>query len=123
MKKTALIWKKQEAEIPTPFRAWVTHAGSFMQRLVQRGVSDAHVQVLRQRWVRPKLEERQLLGTEEGVQALVREVLILSEKKHWMFARTVIPRSTLTGEEQQLAHLNDRPLGSSLFNNPTMKRG
>ena len=123
MKKTALIWKKQESEIPLPFRAWVMHAGSFMQRLVQQGVNDAHVQVLRQRWMCPKLEERQLLGIEKGVHALVREVLILSEQSQWMFARTVIPRSTLTGEEQQLAHLNNRPLGSVLFKDPTMKRG
>ncbi len=123
MKKTVSIWKKHEADVPVPFQAWVMYAGSFMQRLVQQGVNDARVQVLRQRWMRPRLEERQLLGIENGAHVLVREVLILSEEKQWMFARTVVPRSTLTGEEQQLAHLNDRPLGSVLFKDPTMKRG
>lgn len=116
------MWTIKNTEIPSPFRAWLEHAGSFMQRLVQYKVEDARIQVLRQRWLRPEAEEKRLLDIEGSAQALVREVLILSERKQWMFARTVIPRGTLTGEEQQLAHLKDRPLGSVLFKDPTMKR-
>ncbi len=116
------IWTVKNTEIPGSFRAWIEHAGSFMQRLVQHHIADARIHVLKQRWLRPKVDEKRLLGIEGSAPALVREVLIRSEGKQWMFARTVIPRDTLTGEEQQLAHLKDRPLGSVLFKDPTMKR-
>ncbi len=116
------MWTIKNTEIPSPFRAWLEHVGSFMQRLVQHKVGDARIQVLRQLWLRPGVDEKRLLGIEGRAHAMVREVLILSEGKQWMFARTVIPRGTLTGEEQQLAHLKDRPLGSVLFKDPTMKR-
>lgn len=116
-------WKLQKADIPNSYQEWVLYSGSFMQRLNQQGIVDAKIQVLQQRWLRPEAEERNLLSMGLNTQALVREVLIFSEKKQWMFARTVIPRNTLTGEERQLAHLEDRPLGSVLFKDPTMKRG
>ncbi len=121
-KRIEPVWKMQDIEIPSLFRAWILHAGSFMQRLVQQGVNDAHIQVLRERWQRPESAERKLLNIEPGAQALIREVLILSEGKQWMFARTVFPRRTLIGEGQQLAHLKNRSLGSVLFKDPTLKR-
>ncbi len=116
------LWKIQEAEIPGPFRVWVGFSGSFMQRLVQQGINNARIQVLQEGFACPETEERKLLGIEDRKHALVREVLIVSVGKQWMFARTVIPRTTLTGEQQQLAQLKDRSLGSVLFKDPTMKR-
>lgn len=116
------IWDIKSTEIPFQFRAWLEHAGSFMQRLEQYQVNDAHIQVLQQKWFTPSAEEKRLLGLKDSSEVLVREVLILSHDRQWMFARTVIPRDTLTGEEQKLAHLENRPLGSILFKDPTMKR-
>lgn len=54
---------------------------------------------------------------------LIREVLIASQPRQWMFARTVFPRSLLAGKYECLAHLENRALGSVLFNDPDMKRG
>lgn len=114
-------WKVQHDEIPCLWRAWLLHAGSFMQRLVQHGVSDARIQLLNQRWQLPRPEERQLLDMDFRAYALIREVLILSTGNAWMFARTVFPRHTLTGQ-QQLARLKNRSLGSVLFKDPALQR-
>jgi chorismate--pyruvate lyase len=40
-----------------------------------------------------------------------------------VFARTVIPRATLTGPRRRLTRLKTRPLGAVLFADPSMQRG
>jgi chorismate--pyruvate lyase len=123
MKKTINpSWKKSNADIPSPWRTWLLHAGSFMQRLEQQGISDARIQLLKECWQCPEPEEGKLLEIAHQDHAFIREVFILSETKQWMFARTVIPQSTLTGEQQALAHLKNRSLGSFLFKDPTLQR-
>lgn len=115
-------WKVPHDEIPCLWRAWLLHAGSFMQRLVQQGVRDARIQVLHQHWELPEPEERQVLDMDFRVYALIREVLIVSMDNVWMFARTVFPLRTLTGQQQQLARLKNRSLGSVLFKDPALQR-
>lgn len=110
------------AALPSALREWLLHSGSFMAKLVECGVQDARVDVVRQDWEIPDDHEREQLGMPAGTQALAREVMILSEKIPWMFARTIFPRETLTGEESQLADLKNRSLGSVIFNDPTLQR-
>jgi chorismate--pyruvate lyase len=57
-----------------------------------------------------------------GEQVLVREVLLYCDGIPQVFARSLLPLASLTGEEQQLAHLGTEPLGQVLFNNPTLER-
>ncbi|MFT5758916.1 MAG: chorismate--pyruvate lyase [Alteromonadaceae bacterium] len=57
-----------------------------------------------------------------GEQVLVREVLIYCDDKPQVFARSLLPLKSLTGEEQQLAHLGNQSLGQVLFNNPELIR-
>lgn len=102
--------------------SWLLYPGSFMQHLEQRGAILPHIKVLQQDWLAPLHDEREQLMMPRGIDALIREVLILSEGKLWMFARTVFPRETLTDEQEELAHLNTRSLGSVLFKDPTMQR-
>ena len=40
-----------------------------------------------------------------------------------MYARSVIPISTLRGPQRRLASLGNKPLGAYLFRNPSLKRG
>lgn len=55
--------------------------------------------------------------------AWVREVQLLCDRQPWVYARTVVPVTTLTGAQRRLAHLGDRPLGAFLFADPSMSRG
>lgn len=57
-----------------------------------------------------------------GEAVLVREVLLYCDDVPQVFARSLIPLSSLTGEEQALANLGTQPLGQVLFNNPSLKR-
>ena len=81
------------------------------------------VQVLAQGWARPQHNETNALGMRAGSWGFVREVHLLCDDKPWVYARTVIPRTTLTGPRRRLTRLKSRPLGAVLFADPTMRRG
>lgn len=102
--------------------AWLSHPGSFMQRLKQFGVKNAQIGILKEGWAMPVMDERILLNLSFREFAWVREVSIHSQDTVWMFARTVIPRQTLTGKERALQHLKTRSLGSILFADAAVQR-
>ncbi len=123
-KNLELKWQCLSAEntLPVPLGHWISHAGSFMERLRRHGVESPQVQLLRQTWQLPALNEKRALGLTTRAYALIREVLIYSKGKKWMYARTVFPRKTLTGKQLCLARLKNRSLGSVLFKDPTIQR-
>jgi chorismate--pyruvate lyase len=57
-----------------------------------------------------------------GTQVLIREVLLYCDDVPHVFARSVLPLSSLTGEQKQLENLGEQPLGQVLFNNPKLHR-
>tara|TARA_R110001583_G_scaffold3812_1_gene23252 strand:+ start:2591 stop:3193 length:603 start_codon:yes stop_codon:yes gene_type:complete len=57
-----------------------------------------------------------------GEEILVREVLLFCDEKPQVFARSLLPLSSLTGAEQALANLGTQSLGQVLFNNPSLER-
>lgn len=67
--------------------------------------------------------EARALGMSRSGRALVRQVQLLCNDVPWVYARTVIPRRTLTGAQRRLAHLKSRSLGAMLFADPSMRRG
>lgn len=56
--------------------------------------------------------EKKLLGTED---CLVREVILLGDDIPWLCARSLLPASTLSGEEQDMKDLGTTPLGQRVF--------
>jgi chorismate--pyruvate lyase len=81
------------------------------------------VQVLSQVRDTPRLDEAQVLGMQPREMAIVRQVLLLCDGNPWVYARTVIPVTSLRGKLQRLAGLGTRPLGGVLFADPGMRRG
>ncbi|MGF1685223.1 chorismate lyase [Photobacterium japonica] len=65
------------------------------------------------------LDERQLLGASA---CLLRKVVLKGDGVPWVFARTLIPETTLTGQEQDLAQLGDMPLGFRVFTDRSARR-
>lgn len=57
-----------------------------------------------------------------GEQVLVREVILYCDEQAQVFARSLLPLSSLTGEQQKLANLGTQPLGQVLFNDPKLDR-
>jgi chorismate--pyruvate lyase len=58
-----------------------------------------------------------------GERAVIRQVQLLCGNRPWIYARSIIPATSMTGRLQRLAHLGTRPLGALLFADPGMQRG
>ncbi|OAI48794.1 hypothetical protein AYO45_04035 [Gammaproteobacteria bacterium SCGC AG-212-F23] len=106
--------------VPEKLQTWLTYTGSFMERLKAHAIVDTKISVLNQGWEKANSDEINFLQTDE--KTLIREVLIGNQTNLWMYARSVFPESTLTEQEQSLAHLGVKPLGEFLFNHPEMQR-
>ena len=109
--------------LPCEMLAWLLDPASLTRRVVAVCGGKFRVEVAFQGWCRPLLHEARVLGMGARDYALVRQVYLLCDDQPWVYARTVIPRTTLTGYERRLAHLRTRPLGEVLFADPSMRRG
>jgi len=72
--------------------------------------------------MRPLAGEARLLRLPRRHLALLREVELRCNGTPWVFARTLIPLSSLRGRARRLAFLENRPLGAVLFADPTTTR-
>jgi chorismate--pyruvate lyase len=54
---------------------------------------------------------------------LIREVELLCDETPWVFARTLIPATSLQRSVRRLTQLGERPLGAVLFSDPKVIRG
>lgn len=111
------------AAIPGDLYGWLLDPASLTKRLQQLCHGNFRVRVISQQRGRPRTDEMRALGAAPGTQAIVRQVQLLCNDGPWVFARTVIPVTSLSGRLQRLAHLGTRPLGAMLFADPGMRRG
>lgn len=106
--------------LPASLFSWLAEKGSLTQRLKQH-CSEFSVQVLGQGEATIDGHERALFAAD--IEAfVVREVILWCDQQPWVFARTVIPESTLSGPEQKIAQLGSQPLGAMLFQADNMSR-
>lgn len=118
-------WEREAARLlhaPLRYAAWLRDPSSLTQRVQSACAGAFRVAVLSQAWRRPARSEARRLGLRPGVRAFVREVCLMCDDTPWVYASTVIPRATLSGEQRGLARLRTRPLGAVLFADPTMRR-
>lgn len=113
----------RQAGIPEPIFDWLADRGSLTQRLRDTCDGRFRVSVISQENGRPYISEARLLKMREGALSLLREVQLMCEEVPWVFARTVIPVSSLRGPARRLATLGNRPLGQLLFTDPGARRG
>lgn len=104
-------------------RDWLLDSGSLTTRLIDLSEGQLTVTILRQQMLYPHLSEARLLGIPRKKLALVREVVLSGRGQPWVFARSILPLSTLTGRLRKLRTLDNRPLGGLLFKDSTMYRG
>lgn len=101
---------------------WIADPGSLTARLIAHSAGRFRVRVTRLAWGRPTLDERLALRLPHGEWALIREVILEGCGVPWVVARSVIPRTTLTGRNRRLQFLGNKPLGAFLFRDPTLRR-
>lgn len=103
--------------------SWLLDPESLTAKLVALSGDNFHVRVLHQAIERPRLNEQQLLGMSDKHRALVREVVLCGRNQPWVFARSVLPLSSLVGPLRHLRKQGNRPLGAFLFSQPHLERG
>lgn len=108
--------------MPRQWQEWVLDRGSLTKRLQQASNGDFQVRVQSQSTRLPSLSERNALKLGLGRWALIREVELVCCGEVWVRARSVIPISTLKGDERQLRYLGEKPLGAFLFASRSMRR-
>ena len=119
-------WHRRERlfneSIPVGVASWLFDASSLTRRLIQHCPGQFSVELIKQDICRPTLDEARTLNINIGRSALIREVLLHCDNKPVVYARTVIPLSTLTGAQSCYGSLGNRPLGAMLFSDRSMRR-
>ena len=118
----ATRWKPhrcfQRSRVPENLSDWLLDRESLTLRLQQlcpgKSPGGFSVQVLSQ---------ARALCMQPREIAVIRQVLLLCGRQPWIYARTVIPVTSLRGKLQRLTGLGTRPLGGVLFADPGMQRG
>jgi chorismate lyase len=112
----------KSAPISSNLRQWILDKGSLTAKLLRLSEGEFHVQVLRQINTRVGRSEALALGIKPSQLTLVREVVLMGHNRAWVFARSILPLSSLTGRLRHLRKQGNRPLGAFLFNQPQLKR-
>lgn len=114
-------WKHAaDISVNTNLLNWLLDPNSLTARL-KNHCSEFRVEVLGQQITQCSVDE----ANEDiaiGEDVLVREVLLFCDNKPHVFARSLLPLKSLTGEEKKLAELGEQPLGQVLFNDPNLVR-
>ena len=111
--------------LPAGVAPWLKDEGSLTRAMIQacNGCGGRFsVQVQQQGWGGAAPSERRILGMSHGLTGLLREVELLCDGQPWVFARTLIPATSLKGGARRLAHLGNKPLGAVLFADPNTVR-
>lgn len=110
------------AQLPQKSRNWLLDDGSLTGRLIEMDRGVFSVQLRYQDWQVPLPSERILLQMPNRQRALVREVELKLNGQPVVFARSVFPYTSLTGQLAHLRRLGNRALGAILFQNSGMHR-
>ncbi len=105
---------------------WLFDTGSLTARLIRHcqrcAAGEFRVELLQQSIRLPTLDERNVLNIRNRQHAIIREVKLYCGDAAMVYARTVIPLSTVTGKQRLYANLGNRPLGAMLFADSSMRR-
>ena len=108
--------------IPERYAVWLFTEESLTDRVVAACGSRFKIRVVSQIWGRPARSEAQALAEDPQRYAWIRQVCLMCGDTPWIYARSVVPRRTLSGRTRRLRYLRTRSLGSVLFSDPSMQR-
>ncbi|MEG9488263.1 chorismate--pyruvate lyase family protein [Mannheimia indoligenes] len=97
---------------------WLLHDGSLTQKLFDVA-TDFNVEVVQEKWVAKNSQN--LTACNEDF--WLREVLLKDGDTNWIFAQTLVPRSTIENIAPNIPTLGNEPIGLWLFSqNPIRKK-
>ena len=110
------------SQMPENLVLWLIDAGSLTRKLVALSKDQFEVQVLRQDVATPDDAEAKALKITQQTPVMIREVVLKGLGRSWIFARSILPLTTMTGRLAGLRTLSNQPLGELLFQDPSMTR-
>ncbi|UTA47979.1 chorismate lyase [Simiduia sp. 21SJ11W-1] len=110
-------------QLPKPLLPWLLDEGSLTARLIEHSQQRFAVDLLAQGWGEGYVGEYRLLNSPLRQKMLVREVILQGAGRPWVYARSLVPVTSLQGRLKALKQLDNRPLGALLFQDPGMQRG
>ncbi len=122
-----LKWRKQAEcvteKIPADIYHWLFDSSSLTAKLIHACPGKFTVKLLSQHRARPSQDESQTLNLHCRQIAVIRQVILYCDQQPWVYARTVIPVTTLKGSLRRLVNLGNQPLGAVLFADKSIQRG
>ena len=109
-------------QMPENLGPWLVDDGSLTRKLVALSKDQFEVQVLRQEVATPGAAEANALKMTQQTPVMIREVVLKGRGRPWVFARSILPMTTMTGRLAGLRTLSNQPLGELLFQDPSMTR-
>ena len=123
---TRLSWCKQShclsPDINAHIKSWLFDSNSLTARLMRFCNGTFSVKIISIKRCTPTPDELFALGLKPRSQALIREVLLCCDDTPLVYARTIIPISSLRGALRGLVLLGNKPLGAVLFADKNMRR-
>ncbi len=101
---------------------WLFDTSSLTARLITLCGKNFSVRVISQGWKKLDPEEASAMSLTHVHSALVRQVLLCCNNQPLVYAKTIIPATTIQGAQRRYANMGNRPLGAMLFADRTMRR-
>jgi len=109
--------------MPCGIYHWLFDSGSLTAKIINKCPGKFSVQLISQKRTTPTPDEIRFLGLRYRSHAMIRQVVLYCDDRPWVYARSIIPVTTLTGPLRRLAHLGNKPLGAVLFSDRSILRG
>lgn len=107
---------------PLALQHWLTDPGSLTARLIKKSTGKFQVEIVRQFIGRASRNECEALAIRMSDLVMIREVILKGNNQPWVFARSLLPLASLTGELRHLRKQRTRPLGAFLFSQSHLVR-
>ena len=124
---TPLKWRQRKQclrhQFPDEIYHWLFDPESLTAKIIKKCNGKFRVHLISQQRATPNPDEIRALGIRCRSHAIVRQVVLYCDDKPWVYARSVIPVTTLKGSLKRLAYLGNKPLGAILFADRTIARG
>jgi chorismate lyase len=108
--------------IPSALLPWLFDTSSLTARMIELCGADFSVRLISQQRQVLNVEEAAAMSLQNIHSALVRQVLLCCKDQPLVYARTVIPVTSIQGAQRRYANMGNRPLGAMLFSDRTMQR-
>ena len=119
-------WQNKESSLQditdARVQPFLFHQESLTQFIQQRCSGLFNIELITESWQQAQQDEISLLSLTKNESTFIRKSLLKCDNENLVYARTVIPEKTLTGKNQKLTKLGDKPLGDFLFNDKTTYR-